>query len=113
MTTIDTDGLRRLADAAADGPWEFPSEILGLPNPSIFAGDPKRGQVAHVALSGGANAEFIAAAREAIPALLDALAQAEARIKAVEDVLDSIDTSTEPVLHDGFADIRRALDGDS
>ena len=36
--------------------------------------------------------------------------EAEARIKAVQDVLDSIDTSAEPALHDGFADIRRALD---
>ena len=33
--------------------------------------------------------------------------EAEARIRAVEDVLDSIDTSAEPALHDGFADIHR------
>ena len=32
---------------------------------------------------------------------------AEAKIRAVEDVLDSIDTSAEPALHDGFADIHR------
>ena len=37
--------------------------------------------------------------------------QAEARIKAVRDVLDNIDTSNDPALHDGFADILHALEG--
>lgn len=36
---------------------------------------------------------------------------AEARIKAVEDVLDNIDTPNDPALHDGFADILHALEG--
>ena len=37
--------------------------------------------------------------------------EAEARIKAVRDVLDNIDTSNDPALHDGFADILHALEG--
>ena len=37
--------------------------------------------------------------------------KAEARIKAVRDVLDNIDTSNDPALHDGFADILHALEG--
>ena len=38
-------------------------------------------------------------------------AEAEARIKAVRGVLDNIDTSNDPALHDGFADILHALEG--
>ncbi len=37
--------------------------------------------------------------------------QAEQRIKAVRDVMDNIDTSNDPALHDGFADILHAMDG--
>lgn len=39
--------------------------------------------------------------------------KAESQIEAVRGVLDNIDTSSDPALHDGFADILRALDGDA
>ncbi|WP_193104663.1 hypothetical protein [Brachybacterium sp. FME24] len=34
----------------------------------------------------------------------------KARIQSVRDVLDNIDTSNDPALHDGFADILHALE---
>ena len=51
------------------------------------------------------------AAHRAYQAEREARREAEARIKAVQDVLDNIDTSNDPALHDGFADVLRALDG--
>ena len=57
-----------------------------------------------------ADAEFIAAAREAVPQLLDQLDQAEARIKAVRDVLDRWRVDGYDAL---LRRIRSALDGDA
>lgn len=100
---IDRERLRKLADAAARGPWEvddgggYDFSVTQGPDGDYIACDvtPR-------------DAEFIAAARTAIPQLLDLLDQAEAeldswmtrayeaegklwkaeaRIKAVEDVL--------------------------
>ena len=78
---IDTEALRRLADAATPGPW-----------PLLGGGEYVGGVGLLVAPDDGgvspANAAFIAAARTAIPALLDENAALRARIKAVEDVLE-------------------------
>ena len=60
------------------------------------------------------NATARTGAVDEVAAVLEANAradQAEARIKAVRDVLDNIDTSNDPALHDGFADILHALEG--
>lgn len=101
---IDRDALRKLADAAEPGPWYahpgghyvYTPDMGGLVQ--NWNGD-------WDALAG---MEFIAAARTAVPALLDALDQAEARIKAVRDVLDQArDDFEQP----DEAAIRRALDG--
>ena len=82
MTVQPTrDQLRALANAATPGPWSYPGEILGLPCSTVFAGDPKRTHAAYVAAMGPHDGEFIAAARNALPALLDALDQAEAEVK--------------------------------
>ena len=83
MTTT-RDELRKLAEAATPGPW-VQNGRNGIPTPigSCVAltrrhdDDERR-----------ADAEFIAAARTALPTLLDQLDAAEARIKAVQDVLD-------------------------
>lgn len=105
---IDRDQLRELASGATPGPWSYPGELLGLPCSTVFAGDPKRTHAAYVAAMRPHNGEFIAAARTAVPALLDMLDQADARIKAVRDELDRH-------AHYGLVevdDIRRALDGE-
>ena len=70
-----------------------------------------------------ADAEFIAAAREAVPQLLDQLDQAEARIRAVEDVLGrhpdprcDKHPGGDPITcgwKHAYADIRDALDSDA
>ena len=147
---IDRDRLRELAENATPGPWSYSGEILGLPCSTVFAGDPKRTHAAYVAAMGPHDGEFIAAARTAVPALLDMLDQAEqrirdltqevrdergacldqieqvqardARIKAVEDVLDRPADGTEDMdsisahYANGYEialqDIRRALDGE-
>lgn len=78
LTPEQRDELRALADAATPGPWSYPSEILGLPCSTVFAGDPKRTHAAYVAAMGPHDGKFIATARTAVPALLDALDAAEA-----------------------------------
>ena len=110
---IDRDRLRELAENATPGPWDYPGELLGLPCTTVFAGDPKRTHAAYVAEMGPQDGAFIAAARNAVPALLDENAALRARIKAVEDVLDNPirlvdwDDPLVPATH-----VRRALDGE-
>ena len=86
MTThpIDTEALRRLADAATPGPWDYPGELLGSPCTTVFAGDPKRTHAVYLAAAMPENGAFIAAARTAVPALLDLLAAAEHRATRAE-----------------------------
>jgi len=73
--------IRKQAAAATDGPWAVDPFIWkpGHPIPSsewlgIEATGPVKGEVARIQPNGGeddANAEFIAAARTTVPALLD------------------------------------------
>ena len=122
MTTIDTARLRALADAATAPPWEtrgykeMPGKyVVGPRKPS----DLGRGPVVLMEPlfcdeRSAADAEFIAAARTAVPALLDALAEAEARVQAVRDACD--DYSRTAIWGDkeriATSDIRYALDGE-
>ena len=98
MTTIDRERLRKLADAATPGPWEFdwdPEEgDLTVRAGTARYGDNGRAPGSYVTTDMiieheevweddgldqyARDAEFIAAARDAIPQLLDALDQAEA-----------------------------------
>ena len=145
MTTeqrIDPEALRRLADAATEGPWE--ADHSEEDNSSIK--EVGREWWDGLAFAGRkSDAEFIAAARTAVPALLDALAAAErratraeaqsairgravvmyrdrareadARIKAVQDLIDQADTAGDWTVTcsslqwaiDGT--VRRALEG--
>lgn len=133
MTThpIDTEALRKLADAATPGPWEYEwdeaeGEITvragtalvgedGFAPGSYFTSDMIiEHDDAWPEDSGeqnAANAEFIAAARGAVPALLDENAALRARIKAVREALDGWDDIQPPAFHQLADEIRRALDG--
>ena len=82
MTTADRNRLRKLADAATPGPWENTrngvQQTIGA---ATKVGDYKYEGVGIVPEEyvRQEDAEFIAAARTAVPALLDALASAEDR----------------------------------
>lgn len=75
------DQLRTLANAATEGPWDYPGTLLGLSCTTVFAGDPEATHAAYVAAARPENGAFIAAARTAVPQLLDQLAAAEQRIR--------------------------------
>ena len=84
---IDTEALRRLADAAAPGPWHYIPGDYDLASAGIditaegdsLTWDDHSGEVfTHP------DAEFIASARTAVPALLDLLAAAEHRATRAE-----------------------------
>lgn len=98
MTTLtpeDRDALRALASGATPGPWE--AEYSGEQGNCVLPPDARstREAVAVTRLyHQQADAEFIAASRQAMPALLDMLDQAEARIKAVRDVHRHITVET-------------------
>lgn len=70
----DRDQLRALASAATPGPWE--ADYSGENNYSIKSPGTEWGD-GYAWVSDPSNAEFIAAARTAIPVLLDQLEQAE------------------------------------
>lgn len=77
---IDTEALRKLADAATEGPWvQNGRNGIHTPIGSCVALTHR-----HDDDERKADAEFIAAAREAVPALLDALAAAEHRATRAE-----------------------------
>lgn len=92
VTTPDTERLRKLADAAAGGPWaaehgsdwdldgrQVPQSSVRRPDRVSITWDDHGGEVFVPA-----DAEFIAAAREAVPALLDENARLLARIARLE-----------------------------
>ena len=97
---IDRDRLRELAENATPGPWEYPGELLGLPCTTVFAGDPKRTHAAYVAEMGPQDGAFIAASRQAVPALLDMLDQAEAERDQAQAALDRVRELHQPCNHD-------------
>ena len=82
MTTADRNRLRKLADAATPGPWENTRNgVQQTIDAATKVGDYKYEGVGIVPEEyvRQEDAEFIAAARTAVPALLDALASAEDR----------------------------------
>ena len=122
---IDRERIKNLADAATPGPWELIGGGEYVSGPSLLVA-PGDGGVSP------ANAAFIAAAREAVPHLLDQLDQrereldswmarayeaegklwkAEARIKAVRDVLADYAPEEDVSSPVPATPIRRALDG--
>lgn len=108
----ERDRLRKLEHDATEGPWVASADydLSGhqVSDESILIGTP-RGLPDDVGSTAqGADAEFIAAVRTAVPALLDALDNAEQRLQAVRDVLNEYD---DPEVWAVF--IRRALDGDA
>lgn len=89
-----------LADAATEGPWT--ATRMGSIDEIRFD---------HDANMGSADAAFIAASRQAVPGLLAALEQAEARIATVDAELlyAELHGNAEVWTHN----IRRALDGEA
>jgi len=91
MTQQELDALKALANAATPGPWtasprSTDGRVDGLLGAEINELEqPERGQFTSLA-----DAAFIAASREAVPALLDALAAANARITALEAQLAAV-----------------------
>ena len=85
MTPLEREKLRALCDAATPGPWKARHRAFGLTAEDdecsglglVVDGPPEawnRGQYAR-----GADARFIAAAREALPRLLDELERVEGK----------------------------------
>lgn len=118
--------LDALKQAEADRDWLFRSSRLSkmerikanarADRAEAQVSEEKRLRMKATAAATEAEAERDAARRqydEDTAYWIAATDTAEAQIKAVRDVLDNIDTSNDPALHDGFADIRRALDGDA
>ena len=111
--------LQKLADAATSGPWEaHGTSIAAITGSGSCRGCSGLVSPAHepscywseIAGAGDADAEFIASARTAVPALLDALAAAEARIDAVRELLNENPTAYAWTYNNN---IRSALDGDA
>lgn len=75
---IDRSELRRLCEAATPGPWAY--EDGSIVNREHEGDD---WDIAEVYPQNRANAHLIAAARTALPALLDALESAEAMVSAL------------------------------
>lgn len=89
MSALDLDALEALCDAATPGPWvAAPSPWEGVSAPH---GDPRDGGSCEIVdcVRGPSHgdAAFIAAAREALPALITRLRAAEARIERVGAIL--------------------------
>ena len=105
MSALDLDALEALCDAATPGPWvAAPSPWEGVSAPH---GDPRDGGSCEIVdcVRGPSHgdAAFIAAAREALPALITRLRAAESEVDAAREALGGSFWTTE-----GLADgIRR------
>lgn len=93
---LDLDRLEALANAAAEGPWRYTPTILGLPNTTVMSGNEQIGYAA-VGTFLAPNAEFIAASRTAVPALIAEIRQlraqtAGATVTTLENVYEALET---------------------
>jgi hypothetical protein len=82
---VDLDELERLSNAATEGPWEYWLTTKGKRKGSICVG-PDNSHIEFVIgenKEGEDDAEFIAAARTAVPALIAELREARAAIERV------------------------------
>lgn len=126
---IDRDRLRVLAENATEGPWEvdYMGDLVSVPEreKDRYGGHIFIGTATGDASSATEDAEFIAAARTAVPALLDMLDQAEAERDRAQAALDRVRELHQPCNHDAPCrgdcaecgqhmpcDTIRALDGD-
>lgn len=95
------DELRRLAEAAYEGPWwvsgQWPQSVYRWDDPE----DPEREAVTVAYVNGGsyrnmqATAEFIAAARNALPGLLDEIDRLRSNFAALEALRSDLPDHTE------------------
>lgn len=85
MTDLDLDGIRARATAATEGPWGWRHSKLpiNMTLPLVIQADSSRRNVAEGYAGGESDAEFIAHAREDVPALLARVEELEATNDAV------------------------------
>lgn len=104
MTDISKDAVDALLQGVTDGPWrEFMGDICANYDEKVIAGIGKSTgarsseyfSVRTNRPEGGANARFIAAARELVPALRAALDEAEARARYAETDAGYLRTQSE------------------
>lgn len=111
MTKQERDELRRLCEAATPGPWNVKRlvdnhgvpystlcEVWAFVDPNVCSLWANRG-------TNLSDANFIAAAREAIPRLLDVIDEAHAEIDRLQALIDSDYTSV-PLKTVGTATVR-------
>lgn len=91
---IDRDRLRELAENATPGPWEVDrmGDLVSVPGreKDRHGGHIFIGTATGDATASDEDTEFIAAARNAVPALLDMLDQAEAERDRAQAALDRV-----------------------
>lgn len=104
MTEIDVEGIKARADAATPGPWEAFGKAVaapiadgrcncagGIPE-SSYVHEPHCGLEPLILDVSLADAEFIAHARQDVPALLDRIAELEAERDAMRPVVENAKT---------------------
>lgn len=137
MTDIDIDAIRARAEAATKGPWgvgkrrELDDLVdtyeLEITSPSTNSDEPEAIELAIIRYCAGgyryphgaakADAEFIAHAREDIPALLDLLAERDAEIKRLRAVAEAAHRVVDDLervqgeAHGALVEAMRALNG--
>lgn len=100
LTPEMLEAIRKRAEAAQEGPWLSLPEINGE-DFAILTGD--RDDTVAFGVYEAANAEFIAHAREDIPALL-------AEVERLRKIIDSQEQSTQQQILEETQRIRRELD---
>lgn len=114
MTGIDIAAARALCDAATAGPWE--AQTTGVRGGDHWYVCTTDEAIAHISANDGSNedqrqpdAEFIAAARTLVPALLDALAAAEDRARKAEAAVQRVEAIHVPAAIYGTCDCDNSL----
>lgn len=81
--TLNLDPIKARANAATEGPWKFTPKILGIKNTTVMAGGEQVGYFS-VGQAQPHDAEFIAAARTDIPALIAEVERLRHQLSHVE-----------------------------
>ena len=97
MSDLDLDAIRARADAATPGPWGFCiPHNRDWPNPDPIFGATPGDEVAWTRRNADWN--FIAHAREDIPALLDEVDRLRRACRTIGHVMDHIYESLRPII---------------
>lgn len=97
---LDLEVIKQRTEDATDGPWRFTPEVLGIKSTTVMAGEEQVGYFS-VGQAQPHDAEFIAHARQDLPALVAEVERLQGVVERVRELHRAVDIEpSETVCHE-------------